>query len=40
LDVFDNNKNSTSSALTKFFKGLDKVTLNALLATAGLMISL
>ena len=40
LDVFDNNKNSTSSALTKFFKGLDKVTLNALLATAGLMVSL
>ena len=38
LDVFDNNKNSTSSALTKFFKGLDDVTLNALLATAGLMV--
>lgn len=40
LDVFSNDKNTPSSALTKFFKGIDEVTLNALLVTAGLIIAL
>lgn len=40
LDVFSNDKNTPSSALTKFFKGIDEVTLNALLVTAGLTITL
>jgi len=40
LDVFSNDKNTPSSALTKFFKGIDEVTLNALLVTAGLIITL
>jgi len=40
LDVFSNEKNATSSALTKFFKGIDDVTLNALLVTAGFIVTL
>lgn len=40
LDVSDNNKNGTSAALIKFFKGLDEVTLNALLVTSGFMFYL
>jgi hypothetical protein len=40
LDVFSNEKNATSAALTHFFKGIDKVTLNALLVTAGFIVTL